>query len=117
MQSSMYRVTFKDMEKVAAAVVSILNDMENRTDLSFDLRDNNPEDALEDDDIYHRSDLIVRINDKLRITSFGLSTRWTAVKLPFLSQFPYLNSLSLWGRFATTEGDGWADLDTIFNGV
>lgn len=107
--------TWKKSQQCLVAVLSILNDMKHRPEIEFDLRDNIATDAVTDDDIYDRGDVILRINDRLRITSLSISTRWTLVKLQFLSQLPYLNTLSLYGRFATTEGVGWADLDTIFN--
>ena len=109
--------TWKKSQPWLIAVLNILNGIENRPSLSLSFNDVQPEDRLEDDEIYERADPVLRIKDKLPVKSLYISTRWSPIKLRFLSQFRQLETLTLSGHFATTEGFGWEDLETVFKGV
>jgi hypothetical protein len=109
--------TWKKSQPRLIAVLNILNSIESHPELSICFSDYNSEDRLEDDDIYERADPILRIKEKVPIKSLRLNTRWSPRKLQYISQFRQLESLSLCGRFAVSEGFGWEDLDRVFEGI
>jgi hypothetical protein len=109
--------TWEESQSSLAAVLAILNDIDSRPELSFWLSDTSVENEYMDDNIQKRGDPIIRIQDRLPIKSLTLFTHWTPAKFSFLSQFRQLTSLSLAFRFATTEGVGWADLETTFKDI